>query len=137
MHTTNYTNTFIAVADDCPVSVGEVPTKKAGEHTIASLQYELIANNPYTYSSDDIVFQIFAERNDLTKSSYPTERKKFFSKGQACLRSSPLTKRYGWGVHHDAQGKVAIYARDSADYRRLLGDKSIAQVKGMRSKRPR
>ncbi len=29
--TTNYQNTFIEVAEDCPVSVSEIPRKKRGQ----------------------------------------------------------------------------------------------------------
>lgn len=135
MHTTNYINTFIAVAEDCPVLRAEVPQQKAGQHTIASHQYEMVIKNPYKYSSDDVIFLVSAAKKDLTASTYPAERKKFFSKGQACLRSSPLAKRYGWGVHSDEQGRVAIYAIESADYKKFSKNKSITQLKAMRSKR--
>ena len=135
MHTTNYTNTFIEVADDCPVSTAEIPPKKTGHDTIASLQYDMIKKNPYKYTSDDVIFMVFAKKNDLTQSEYQNERKKFFSKGQPCLRSSPLAKRYGWGVHSDAAGRVAIYARESPDYKKLTLDEDLKKLKAMRSKR--
>lgn len=59
----------------------------------------------------------------------------FFSKGQACMRASPLGKRFGWGVHADAEGRVAIYAVDSKRYQALAVDPDITQVRAMRSKR--
>src|SRR5690606_17859415 len=46
LHTTNYSNTFIAVADDCPVHAAEVPLPKAAP-TVASMQYELLHSAPY------------------------------------------------------------------------------------------
>jgi hypothetical protein len=64
-----------------------------------------------------------------------TAREQFFSRGQACLRASALGKKFGWGVHSDAQGRVAIFAVDSPEYRRLAADPGIKQVKAMRSKR--
>lgn len=46
-HTTNYFDTFIQVADDCPVMDGEVPPLKGKEKSIATIQFELIRGNPY------------------------------------------------------------------------------------------
>ena len=63
------------------------------------MQYDLIANNLYKFTSDDIFFQVFAERNDLIKVAYKQAREAFFPKGQPCFRASPLTKTYGYGVH--------------------------------------
>lgn len=37
MHSTNYTNTFIAVADDCKTEVGVAPPEKQAK-TIARMQ---------------------------------------------------------------------------------------------------
>jgi len=47
----------------------------------------------------------------------------------------PLTKRYGWGVHSDDNGKVAIYGMDAAEYKKFVADKKLEHTKGMRSKR--
>ncbi|MBP3839533.1 MAG: hypothetical protein J6D35_01025, partial [Chryseobacterium sp.] len=58
-----------------------------------------------------------------------------FSKGQACFRSSALSKRYGFGIHHNEEGKVAIYPAGSEEYERLVNDDSVAKVKAMRNKR--
>jgi hypothetical protein len=134
-HTTNYTDTFIQVSEDCPAVAGEVPPLKGGEKTVAGLQYEMVSKNPYRYTSDDVLFQVYASRQELTTSELKPAREQFFSKGQACLRSSPLTKRYGWGVHCDGKGRVAIYSVDSAEYKKLSGDKTLKQVKAMRSKK--
>ncbi|WP_298711512.1 DUF6157 family protein [Micrococcus sp. 2A] len=41
-------------------------------------------------------------------------REAFFAKSQACLRASPLGKRHGWGLHHDAEGRVALVPLGSA-----------------------
>jgi hypothetical protein len=135
MHTTNYYNTFIAVADDCPASAAEVPPLKVESKTVANLQFEMLRDHPYKYTSDDVLFNIYAVRNGVDKRDLTEEREKFFSKGQPCLRSSPLTKRYGWGVHSNEEGKVAIYAVDSAEYKKFAKDKDMKTVKAMRSKR--
>jgi hypothetical protein len=134
-HTTNYFNTFIQVAEDCPITNAEVPSRRGDQHTIATIQYEMIAKNPYRYTSDDVVFGVFARRQNISEDDLETEQEKFFSKGQACLRSSPLAKRYGFGLHHDAEGKIALYPRESAEYEAFAQDKALKQFKAMRSKR--
>ena len=133
-HTTNYINTFIQIAEDCPVSQSQIPPEKK-EKTLANLQYEQISKNPYQYSSDDIIFECYAFKNDIPESEKQDERYIYFSKGQACLRSSPLAKRYGFGIHHNKEGKVAIYPVESKEYQNLLNDPSITKTKAMRSKR--
>jgi hypothetical protein len=42
MHTTNYFDTFIQVAYDCPTSVGEVPLAKGDKQTVANQQFDII-----------------------------------------------------------------------------------------------
>jgi hypothetical protein len=125
--TTNYYNTFIAVADDCPVKQAEIPPSKEPKST-ARIQYEMLIDKPYVYTSDDVLYAANGERKGIS-------REAFFSKGQACFRASPLTKRYGWGVHFDHEGRMAIYARESDEYQRFVQDENLKQLKAMRSKR--
>ncbi len=135
VHTTNYFNTFIAVADDCPTGQAEEPPVKNDTKTVAALQFELIAKQPYQYTSDDVLFQVFAQKQDLSPSELDAARAQFFSKGQPCLRASPLTKRYGWGVHSNADGKVAVYAVGTPEYQQFVDANEIVVVKAMKSKR--
>ena len=132
MHTTNYFNAFIQIAEDCPVKAAEIPPLKK-EKSLANYQFEMIEKHPYKYTSDDVIFGIYALRNGISNSK--AEREKFFSKGQPCLRTSPLGKRYGWGVHSNEEGKVAIYPAGSAEYEKFAADSKLEQVKAMRSKR--
>jgi hypothetical protein len=135
VHTTNYYNTFIEAAEDCPLTNGEIPPLKGENKTVANIEFELISKNPYKYSSDDVLFQVFADKNDLTKSDYKDARELFFSKGQACLRASPLTKRYGWGIHNDNNGKIALYGMETPEYEKFSKDENLKVVKAMRSSR--
>lgn len=134
VHTTNYFDTFIEVADDTKAVCGTIPPSK-GTKTVAEMQYEMIAKNPYKFTSDDIFFQVFADRNDLTKAEYQKAREEFFSKGQPCFRASPLTKTYGFGIHSDGNGKVALYGMESDEYQKFLADISVKKVKAMKSVR--
>ncbi|TMG08160.1 MAG: hypothetical protein E6I02_04065 [Chloroflexi bacterium] len=134
MHSTNYYNTFIQVADDCLVTEGEAPPQRA-EKSVANVHYDLLGGNPYRYTSDEVIFEAHRESNRISDDAVAAERERFFAKGQACLRSSPLAKRYGWGIHSDAEGKVAIYARGSEEYARYASDSALKHLKAMRSKR--
>ena len=133
IHTTNYTDTLIQVADDCPATSGEMPPVKGDKRSIANIQFEILSKNPYKFTSDDVLFQVYAERNDLAKSELKEARKQFFSKGQPCFRTSPLTKRYGWGIHNDKDGKIALVGSETAEYEKLSKDKKLNVVKAMRS----
>lgn len=127
MHTTNYFDTFISVAEDCPISVSEVPPSKEPK-SAAQIQYEMLHGHAYEFTSDDVIYASNGARRGIS-------REEFFSKGQPCMRSSPLTKRYGWGVHSDSQGKIAIYPMDSSGYKKHAQATGTKQLKGMRSKR--
>ena len=133
IHTTNYFDTFIEVAEDTKVACGARPPSKGDKQTIAEMQYELMVNHPYQFTSDDIFFQVFADRNDLKKAAYQQARQQFFSKGQPCLRSSPLTKTYGFGVHADSNGKIAIFGMETEQYKQLQKDPKLKKVKAMRT----
>lgn len=134
-HTTNYYNTFIEAAEDCPATSGEIPPVKGEARSVANVQFDLLYDKPYQFTSDDVLFQVYAERKGLKKSGLKEAREQFFSKGQPCLRASPLTKRYGWGVHSNKDGKVALYGRETPEYKAYAKDKTLKVVKAMRSKK--
>jgi Family of unknown function (DUF6157) len=133
LHSTNYYDTFIQIAEDSPVVQGEIPPEKGDAKTVANLQFDLIKQNPYKFTSDDVFFRVYAERNDLTESEYEAAREKFYSKGQPCFRASPLTKRYGWGVHSDKDGKIALYACGTKEYEQFSSSKDLKIIKAMKS----
>jgi hypothetical protein len=136
MHTTNYYNTFIAVAEDCPVTAASLPPVKAGAApTLAALQLSILAEAPYSYTSDDLIFRAFAMKNGIPDADANAAREAFFSKGQPCLRASSVTKRYGWGIHYNAEGKIAAFQMESEAYQNLAADPALNQLKAMRTKR--
>ena len=73
--------------------------------------------------------------HDIPKEIWPKERKQFLSKGHPHLRVSPLAKRYGWGIHNNAAGKIALIAVESSRYKQLLEDPQTTKVKAFRSTR--
>lgn len=134
IYTTNYYNSFIEVAEDCTAVAGMVPPDKPIP-SIAKLQYDKIRHNPYKFSSDEVLFWVAAVRREFSEEEMELQRQQFFSKGQACFRASPLPKNYGWGVHFDASGKMALYGRETSAYAQFLKDENITKLKAMRSKK--
>ena len=131
----NNADTFIAVSEDCPNS-GAVPPP--GRRSIAEIQSAMLVGEPYRHTEEDVLFASSAamrENPDRPATEKSDLREAFFSRSQACLRTSPLAKKWGWGIHFDHNGKAAAFAKGSEDYRRLSEDDSLAQAKGMRSKR--
>jgi Family of unknown function (DUF6157) len=51
------------------------------------------------------------------------------------MRSSALPKRYGWGVHSNEAGKLALVAVEDVKYKKLASDKTTRHLKAMRSKK--
>lgn len=136
-HTTNYQNTFIEIAEDCSAKQGEMPPLKGDKKTAANLQFEMLYENPYKYTSDEVLFQVFAIRNEFDEGELTEQKEHYFSKGQPCFRASPLTKQYGWGVHSNAEGKIAIFGVETDEYSQFIADDKLKKVKAMRSKRKR
>lgn len=134
MRSTNYYNAFIEVSDDCPVSSAEIPRAKGEKKSVAMLQFDMIYHNPYEYTMDDVVFGVYAVKNSVELQD-TRAREVFFSKGQPCLRASALSKRYGWGIHCDENGKIAIYPVESESYQAYKADKNLTHLKAMRTSR--
>ncbi|WP_295203786.1 DUF6157 family protein [uncultured Chryseobacterium sp.] len=131
-HSTNYFDTFIEVAEDTKRDSGTKPPAK-DRKTVAEMQYDYIAAHPYQYTSDDVLFRVFADRKDLTKAEEKEARKEFFSKGQPCFRASPLTKMYGFGIHCNSEGKIALYGMETEAYQKFMTDPKVKKVQAMKS----
>ncbi|WP_421743179.1 DUF6157 family protein [Cellulomonas sp.] len=139
MENVDYTSTFITVAPDTAAVAGVEPVGS----TVAATTFSLIASAPYALRSSDVIFRVWAGRHGVAADS-PDEWASFFATPRACLRSSDLGKRHGWGIHADADadGRLAVYAVGSAAYDALAAgtapDGSAVVVKAaMRSSRRR
>jgi hypothetical protein len=113
----SYYQTLIAVADDCPVDAATVPVARGGKATVATVQYELLAERPYRMTQEDVLFLSWLRRRPeagrLAEDEVAALREEFFSRSQACLR--PM---------------------ESAEYRRIVeGGEGYKVVKAMRSSR--
>ena len=135
-----YTDTFVLVAADCPVAAAVVPVAKGDREPIHVIQYRLLTAKPYTLTHEDLIFETFVRKEGITEADARSRaaaiRTELFRKPHACMRASPLPKRYGWGVHYDRNGRLALYAMESEEYRRFAaGEEGVKVVPAMRSKR--
>lgn len=137
----NYYNTFITVSPDCPAERGTVPPDKKAGKTKPGIEYDLIAGAPYTYTQEEVLFEVYARHKGIPPEELAERgaelREAFYAKPTACFRASMLAKKYGWGIHFDEAGKMALVAMESPDYRRFV-EGEVAGVKllaGMRSSR--
>lgn len=131
--TTNYFNTLVLIADDSPTDTSVVPNLE--KQSVASQQFRMIYDNPYEFTSDDVIFARVAEKDGIRASEIPAAQEDYFRTGRACMRTSPLAKSHGWGIHHNEDGKIALVAAESDTYRHLLNDESVTKVKAMRRSR--
>lgn len=135
------TDTFVLVAPDCPATRAVVPTPRGSRPTVAVIQHELLTARPYTLTLEDLILATHVLRAGLSESESASRadaiRAELFSKPHPCMRASPLPKTYGWGVHHDAAGRMALHAVESAEYRRFASGavSGVDLVAALRSKR--
>lgn len=134
-----YSKTLIAVADDCPVPSSVVPNARGGKKTVAVLQYEMIGQSPYRLTQEDVLFETWMRQQELAGAepagSRDELRRQFFAIPRACLRASPLPKKYGWGLHFDDEGRVALCPVESEEYQRLRSGEvaGLEVLKALRS----
>ncbi|MEQ1668894.1 MAG: DUF6157 family protein [Sulfuriferula sp.] len=135
----NPVNQFIEIAQDCPFRAAVVPMGKNEMKTIACIEYTLLHEHPYHYTLAELKFATYLLHKQIPPAEVQVHgqqlRDAFFAKSYACMRGSPLTKQYGWGAHYDEQGRIALYAVESSEYRRFVKDSKIKKFFAMRSKR--
>ncbi|MGC1274710.1 MAG: DUF6157 family protein [Planctomycetaceae bacterium] len=130
-------NTFILVAPDCHALRGVVPEAKRVPKPFPVVQFEVLSDEPYRFSYAESLCEIHARQNGLGETPFDDDLVKLLLRKHPCPRTSALPKRYGWGIHVDGDGKLALVACDSAEYRRLSRSKPgmLQLVPALRSKR--
>jgi hypothetical protein len=94
-----YKDTFITITEDSKVTYARAQVTRSDKPTIASIEYDLIKNNSYKLTQEDVQFKTYLIKKQLEAAKDDELRKQFFSKSRACFRASPLVKNYGWGIH--------------------------------------
>jgi len=137
----NYYDTFIQTALDCPVEVGTIPKSRGEARTVPVIQYELLSGHPYRYTQEELYLEVHLAHKgiaDLSPDERESIRAALFAKPQACMRASALPKKYGFGLHFNGDGKIALYPMESAEYQRFsqAEEPSVKLLYALRSKRP-
>ncbi|MBC2148817.1 DUF6157 family protein [Listeria booriae] len=131
----NYYNTFILVAEDSSANYGEIPNTKRAKKTICEIQFELLYRNDYKYTQEEVLFETHMKHKEIPENERAAEKEAFFAKSQACMRTSPLGKKYGWGLHFNEDGYVKLVAVESDEYQELANQKDLTITRAMKSKR--
>jgi hypothetical protein len=133
-------DTFVLVAPDCPASAAIVPRARPSGPTVAALQHEFLTTRPYVLTLEDLMLAVRAHREGIAPAEAQARaaelRVQLLGKPYPCMRASPLPKIYGWGVHHDGEGRIALYGVESEEYARFAaGGPGLQVVAAMRNKR--
>ncbi len=94
---------LILVAEDCPCTRGTEPPNNAGRQTVARIGYEILMCNPYTLTERE-----FQREVHIVRRQRPELRIEHYT-----IRRSPLVKKYGWGIHRNREGKLALVGCES------------------------
>lgn len=118
-------HTFVQVAPDCQVTVGVIPpNRNPAKPTIPFLEYQLLSQNPYRYTLEDLIYEVHIRRQSYSAEELQQNadriRAELFMKNHPCMRASMLAKKYGWGIHYDPDGRLAIYGMETEEYRRFI-----------------
>ncbi|WP_410771760.1 DUF6157 family protein [Fontibacillus sp. BL9] len=137
----SYKNTFILVSPDCPAVKGIVPVSAKENKPVHLIQYELLTEHPYRYDYPELLLETHIRHKQISSEEMNRRgqeiRDELFAKKHACLRASALPKKFGWGVHYDDDGRIAIYGMDSPEYKSFAdsADTGIQLLLGMRSRK--
>jgi len=137
-----YINTLILVSEDCPVEYGVVPTSGKAGKPAHVIQYELLTERPYYYTHEDLLYEVHVRHKGIPEEELKSRghqiREELLAKPHPCLRASMLPKKYGWGVHYDSEGRIALYGKESPEYQawtEASGPEAPKLIPAMRNKR--
>lgn len=120
----NYYDTFITVAPDCPAEAGTIPPDKKAGKTKPGIEYELASSEPYGYTMEELMYEVHVRHKGITQEQLSADgtriRDEFYATPKACLRASMLPKKYGWGIHFNVEGKLALVPVESPEYRKFV-----------------
>ncbi|MNC20276.1 hypothetical protein D3C76_86100 [compost metagenome] len=137
----SYTDTFIRVAADCPVETGVIPVSARPHPPVHVIQYELLAGTPYAYTHEELLYEVHVRHKEIPEQEKEERREEIrtelFSKNHPCLRASMLPKKYGWGIHYNQEGKIALYGKESPEYDQFTSGSvdGVTLLNAMRNKK--
>ena len=108
-----FRNAFITLAPDCPVAAGHVPVRPT---SIAGLEHSLLIGDPYHYTAEELFLAVQRRHKNVSDAELGAFKAFLASKPRPCMRLSMLPKRWGWGIHFDARGRMAIFGTETQEY---------------------
>lgn len=115
---------LILVAANCPVNKGTEPPDDRKSKTISRIKFELLTAKPYEFTEEEFfknVHHVIRNKSDLKIKSY-------------LLARVQLARQWGWGIHRDSNGKLALVGWETPEYRRLKNDPSVKQTRAYRAR---
>ncbi len=82
---------------DCKVKFGEVPAQKTEKKTVATMQFEMLRDHPYEFTSDDILFRVHAIKNNIDEKNIKKQRELLFCQRTALLSGFPVDEKIWLG----------------------------------------
>ena len=116
------------------------PDKKDGK-TKAVIELQLVSEHPYEYTQEELLYEVHIRHKEIPQEELAAKgtqiRDEFFQKPMACLRASMLPKKFGWGIHFNAEGKMALVPMDSDLYQQFIegGKGDVKLLAAMRNSR--
>lgn len=136
----NYYDTFIQIAPDSTATHAITPPQRGESKSIPAIEHELLSAKPYHYTQEELLFTVHLLREGVPLKLPGAKREKlwqqYFSKSRACLRTSSLPRKYGWGFHFDKAGKIALVPINSPDYEKFASADDLDVIPAMRSNAP-
>ena len=100
------------------------PFRKQGDgETRDMVQYRVLVQNPYFYDYESFLHKVHVDERGKKNLKLDTYK----------LEACELAKRWGWCIHADEEGRLALVGYGSDKYNALLKDESIEQKQAYKS----
>ncbi|WP_222433376.1 DUF6157 family protein [Vibrio cyclitrophicus] len=110
---------LILISQDTIATQSEIPPES---DAITCIVYEVLTENPYRFTEPELHCEVHYERRGMHHLKI----------GSYSIKRSNLLKKYGWGIHKDSDGRLALVASDTDKYVRL--SQTIKTSYGYRNK---
>ena len=111
------------VSEDCPVKKGTPPVSRKAD-AIAIIYYEELITNPYKYTYDELKHQVHIVRRGKKNGELKLEN--------YLIRRNQLVRDWGWGIHIDRNGKLALVGSETSKYKQLVNDPTVEKKRAYR-----
>ncbi|CAH1531384.1 hypothetical protein P5868_004794 [Vibrio parahaemolyticus] len=100
------TECLFLISEDATSRVHVIPPNNG---RIPRISYDVLSENPYVFTEEEFYHEVHVvrrQREDLNLATYN-------------IRKSELLQQFGWGIHRNSEGKLALIPAESAKYKEL------------------